>query len=80
MNKLLQIQHILKHSDYKTTMRYLNLNSLFTERARRDVSDFVLGKTEYNDLGEALMSKKNSLESQKLDKILSLLDELTEME
>lgn len=73
MNKLLQIQHMLKHSDYKTTMRYLNLNSIFTARARCDVSDFILGKTKYNDLTEALISNDKD---EKLDKILSFIDEI----
>lgn len=78
MNKLLQIQHMLKHSDYKTTMRYLNLNSIFTSRARTDVSDFVLGKTQYNDLTEALMGGNDSSDN-KLDRIIELLDELTNL-
>ena len=73
MNKLLQIQHMLKHSDYKTTMRYLNLNSIFTARARCDVSDFILGKTKYNDLTEALISNDKD---EKLDRILSLIDDI----
>ena len=78
MNKLVQVQHMLKHGDYKTTMRYLNLNSVFTSRARQDVSDFVLGKTEYNDLTAALV--KNESESEKYSKILELLNELIETE
>ena len=61
MSKLLTVQHMLKHSDYKTTMRYLRLNSIFTERARNSVSDFVLGKTKYNDLSDALFTKNNSV-------------------
>lgn len=75
MNKLLQVQHMLKHSDYKTTMSYLNLNSVFTAEARRNVSDFVLGKTEYNDLTEALMDRPDD-ESSKLDLIIKLLNDL----
>ena len=54
MNKLLSVQHMLRHSDYRTTMTYLRLSSLFTEKARHNVSDFVLGKTGKNDLTEAL--------------------------
>ena len=77
MNKLIQIQHMLKHSDYQTTMRYLNLNSIFTARARQDVSDFILGKTKYNDLTEALMSNEKD---EKLDKILSFIDEILNTE
>ena len=76
MNKLIQVQHMLKHGDYKTTMRYLSLNSVFTSRARQEVSDFILGKTEYNDLTEALINKDS--ESQKYSKILELLNELIE--
>lgn len=78
MNKLLQVQHMLKHSDYKTTMRYLNLNSVFTSKARQDVSDFILGKTEYNDLSEALIDTNN--DSEKIDKIYDLLNELIDLD
>lgn len=75
MSKLLSIQHMLKHSDYRTTMRYLRLSALFTERARINVSNFVLGKTDKNDLTEALF--ENS-ESETTDKILSLMYKLIE--
>lgn len=54
MNKLIQVQHMLKHSDYKITMGYLDLNSMFTSKARECVSDFIMGKTKYNDLAGAL--------------------------
>lgn len=74
MNKLYQVQHMLKHSDYKTTMRYLNINSFFTSKARNDVSDFVLGKTKYNSLKEALMNN----DEDKLDKILEAICSLSE--
>lgn len=75
MNKLLQVQHMLKHSDYKTTMRYLNLNSIFTSKARQDVSDFVLGKTKYNDLSEALM---NNDDADKISKIYDMISQMVE--
>ena len=62
MSKLTAIQLILHHSDVRTTMRYLNINSILTEKVRNDISDFVLGKTEYNDLTEAFAKRKNSSE------------------
>lgn len=78
MSKLLQVQHMLKHGDYKTTMRYLNLNSVFTSKARHDVSDFVLGKTDINDLTEALYKSEDNVDN-KLDTILSLLDKIIDI-
>lgn len=78
MNKLLQIQHMLKHSDYRTTMKYLNLNSIFTSNARIEVSDFILGKTPYNNLNDALIKNKEDTVAGKLDKILDILINLEE--
>lgn len=75
MSRLLSVQHMLKHSDYKTTMRYLRLSSIFTEQARKDVSDFVMGKTEYNDLRSALMDDKQD----KMDKILEAIERLSSL-
>lgn len=77
LHRLAQIQHMLRHSDYATTMRYLGLSSIFTERARDDVSDFLMGKTSYNDLTVALMGdNRTEKETSKLDKILELLEAL----
>ena len=78
MSKLLSIQHMLKHSDYKTTMRYLRLTSVFTEEARKNVSDFVLGKTDKNVLTDALLERKSS-ESEKLDAIMEALTKIIEL-
>jgi len=78
MSKLLSIQHMLKHSDYKTTMRYLKLTSVFTEEARKNVSDFVLGKTDKNVLTDALLEKKSD-EATKLDAIMDALGKLIEL-
>lgn len=75
MSKLLSIQHMLKHSDYRTTMRYLRLSALFTEKARVNVSDFVLGKTDKNDLTEALFENP---ENEKMCKILESIYSLFE--
>jgi len=78
MSKLLSIQHMLKHSDYKTTMRYLRLTSVFTEEARKNVSDFVLGKTDKNVLSDALLERKSS-ENEKLDAIMQALEKIIEL-
>jgi len=78
MSKLLSIQHMLKHSDYKTTMRYLKLTSVFTEEARKNVSDFVLGKTDKNVLSDALLERKSS-ENEKLDAIMQALEKIIEL-
>lgn len=50
MNSITKIQGLLNHSDAKTTMRYLDTYSSMYDRARKAVSDFVLGKTDVNEI------------------------------
>ncbi|MCL2798005.1 MAG: tyrosine-type recombinase/integrase [Firmicutes bacterium] len=50
MNAIVKIQGLLNHSDQKTTMRYLGALQEMYDRARAAVSDFILGKTEINEL------------------------------
>lgn len=76
MTKLISVQHMLRHSDYRTTMTYLRLSSLFTEKARINVSDFVLGKTDKNDLTDALFENP---ENEKLNKALNALCDFLEL-
>lgn len=50
MNVITKIQGLLNHSDQRTTMQYIGaLNNMY-DRARTAVSDFVLGKTNVNEL------------------------------
>ena len=50
MNAITKIQGLLNHGDQRVTMRYLNSYQLMFDKARIAVSDFVLGKTDVNEL------------------------------
>lgn len=50
MNAITKIQGLLNHSDQKVTMRYLGTFQDMFDRARVAVSDFVLGKTNVNEI------------------------------
>ncbi len=50
MNAITKIQGLLNHSSQEVTMRYLNTFQDMYDRARVAVSDFVLGKTNVNEL------------------------------
>ena len=50
MSKILAAQMALNHSDFRTTMRYLGITDKDLNRGRALVSDFVLGKTNVNEL------------------------------
>lgn len=50
MNTITKVQGLLNHSDQHSTMRYLGTFKSMYDRARRAVSDFVLGKSTVNDL------------------------------
>ena len=50
MNAITKIQGLLNHSDQRVTMRYLGKFQEMFDRARVAVSDFVLGKTDVNEL------------------------------
>lgn len=70
MNSIVKIQGLLNHSDQKCTMRYLGTFHNMYDNARIAVSDFILGKTNVNQLviGSAItlddiMSKLNNVET-----------------
>lgn len=50
MNAITKIQGLLNHSDQRVTMRYLSSYQQMFDRARMAVSDFVLGKTDINEI------------------------------
>jgi hypothetical protein len=50
MNSITKIQGLLNHSDQKVTMKYLGTYQAMFDRARIAVSDFVLGKTDVNEI------------------------------
>ncbi len=50
MNAITKIQGLLNHSDQRVTMRYLGTYQQMFDRARKAVSDFVLGKTDVHEL------------------------------
>lgn len=50
MNSITKIQGLLNHSDQRVTMTYLGSYQRMFDRAREAVSDFVLGKTEVNEI------------------------------
>lgn len=50
MNAVTKIQGLLNHGDQKVTMKYLGTYQDMYDRARVAVSDFVLGKSEVNEI------------------------------
>lgn len=50
MNSITKIQGLLNHSDQRVTMRYLGTYQQMFDKARKSVSDFVLGKTDVHEL------------------------------
>lgn len=50
MNAITKVQGLLNHSDQRITMRYLGAYQDMYDRARVAVSDFVLGKTDVNEI------------------------------
>ena len=50
MNSITKVQGLLNHGDQKSTMRYLGSFQAMFDRARIAVSDFVLGKTDVNEI------------------------------
>ena len=50
MNAITKIQGLLNHSDQRVTMRYLGTYQQMFDKARIAVSNFVLGRTEVNEL------------------------------
>lgn len=50
MNAITKIQGLLNHSDQRVTMRYLGTYQQMFDKARKSVSDFVLGKTDVHEI------------------------------
>jgi integrase len=50
MNSITKVQGLLNHSDQRVTMKYLGSYQEMFDRARIAVSDFVLGKTNVNEI------------------------------
>ena len=50
MNAITKVQGLLNHGDQRVTMKYLGSYQEMFDRARIAVSDFVLGKTEVNEI------------------------------
>lgn len=50
MNSITKIQGLLNHSDQRVTMRYLGTYQQMFDKARVAVSEFVLGRTDVNEL------------------------------
>lgn len=50
MNSITKIQGLLNHSDQRVTMKYLGTYQRMFDKARIAVSDFVLGKTNVDEL------------------------------
>ena len=50
MNSITKIQGLLNHSDQRVTMRYLGTYQKMFDKARIAVSDFVLGRTNIDEL------------------------------
>ena len=50
MNAITKIQGLLNHSDQRVTMKYLGSYQAMFDKARVAVSDFVLGKTNVNEI------------------------------
>ena len=69
MNAITKIQGLLNHSDARVTMKYLGKLDEMYDKARKTVSDFVLGKTDVDKLvcGDAVSADQ-------------IMDKLTEIE
>ena len=68
MNVITKVQGALNHTDQRVTMRYLGTFRDMYDRARVTVSDFVLGKTDVNELAAG--------NTRTIDDIITKLDEL----
>lgn len=74
MNAIVKVQGLLNHSDQKCTMKYLGTFHDMYDRARNAVSDFILGKTDVNQLVIGTAITLNDIMS-KLDYVETMLDE-----
>ena len=71
MNTITKVQGLLNHSDPRVTMKYLGTLHDMYDKARQVVSDFVLGKTDVDELVcgshtvlDDLMEKLNNIQAQ----------------
>lgn len=79
MNSITKVQGLLNHSDQRVTMRYLGTFRDMYDKARQSVSNFVLGKTNINELvvGDSqhtldeLFAKLDTLETKFFDNELT---------
>lgn len=73
MNFITKAQYMLNHTDQRTTMRYLKIFENISDKARIAVSDFILGRTNVNELIPLTYEDRHSL-----DDIMMVLEELKE--
>lgn len=75
MNAITKVQGLLNHSDQRVTMKYLGSFHNMFDKARMAVSDFVMGKTNINELVvgsndhlfQHILAKFDSLETKLLN-------------
>lgn len=73
MNAITKIQGLLNHSDPRVTLRYLGTLDKMYDNARVAVSDFVLGKT---DVDELIAGDNNNFSSI-MDKLMEIEEKLS---
>ena len=73
MNDIEKVRGLLNHSSLSTTMRYLGTYQEMYNKARVAVSDFILGKTEVNELK---VGGRHSLDDifEKVEKLSLMMD------
>jgi|GEM_PF-1610924 len=71
MNFITKAQFMLNHTDQRTTMAYLKIFDKVSDKARIAVSEFILGRTDVNELIPLTYEDKHSL-----DDVVKLLEEL----
>jgi len=73
MNFITKAQFMLNHTDQRTTMRYLKVFEQISDKARIAVSEFILGRTNVNELIPITYEDRHSL-----DDIMAKIEELTD--
>lgn len=73
MNAITKVQGLLNHSDPTCTLRYLGSFQKMYDKARISVSDFLMGKT---DIDELTLGSQHSVDDvfQKLEDVMALMD------
>lgn len=74
MNAITKVQGLLNHSDQRVTMSYLGSYQVMFDNARIAVSDFVLGKTNVNEI---IAGNQHTVDDvfERLDELGKLLNE-----